>query len=48
MLGPSESALIQLGARFPPCMKDVQGVPVTTQMACAYSVTGYSSDIGLD
>lgn len=34
MLGPSESALIQLGARFPPCMKDVLGVPITTQLAC--------------
>ncbi|KAG0708783.1 hypothetical protein DFH29DRAFT_889030 [Suillus ampliporus] len=34
MLGPSESALIYLGARFPPCMKVVQGLPVTTQMAC--------------
>jgi len=34
MLGPSESALIQLGARFPPCMKDVQGVSITTQLAC--------------
>ncbi|EGO05403.1 hypothetical protein SERLA73DRAFT_174545 [Serpula lacrymans var. lacrymans S7.3] len=34
MLGPSESALINLGARFPPCMKIVQGVPETMQMAC--------------
>ncbi|THH11749.1 hypothetical protein EW146_g7942 [Bondarzewia mesenterica] len=34
MLGPSQSALINLGARFPPCMKDVPEVPVTTNMAC--------------
>ncbi|KAG1757658.1 hypothetical protein EDB19DRAFT_1891380 [Suillus lakei] len=34
MLGPSESALINLGARFPPCMKVIQGVPLTTQIAC--------------
>ncbi|KAI0961898.1 hypothetical protein AcW1_000859 [Taiwanofungus camphoratus] len=34
MLGPSGSALINVGARFPPCMKDVQGVPITTQFAC--------------
>jgi membrane associated rhomboid family serine protease len=34
MLGPSESALIHLGARFPPCMKVVDGVPVTTEFAC--------------
>jgi hypothetical protein len=34
MLGPSESALINLGARFPPCMKVVQGLPLTTQMPC--------------
>jgi membrane associated rhomboid family serine protease len=34
MLGPSQSALIQLGARFPPCMKLVTGVPVTTLFAC--------------
>ncbi|KDQ63481.1 hypothetical protein JAAARDRAFT_169346 [Jaapia argillacea MUCL 33604] len=34
MLGPSESALINLGARFPPCMKLVEGLPVDTQIAC--------------
>ncbi|KAH7928549.1 rhomboid-domain-containing protein [Leucogyrophana mollusca] len=32
MLGPSESALINLGARFPPCMKAVAGIP--SQIAC--------------
>ncbi|KAH9846838.1 rhomboid-domain-containing protein [Lenzites betulinus] len=34
MLGPSSSALIQLGARFPPCMKDVPDLPVTTLVPC--------------
>jgi hypothetical protein len=34
MLGPSESALINLGARFPPCMKVVEGVPTTTLFGC--------------
>lgn len=34
MLGPSESALINLGARFPPCMKNVAAVPVTLELPC--------------
>ncbi|KAI0053335.1 rhomboid-domain-containing protein [Auriscalpium vulgare] len=34
MLGPSGSALIRVGARFPPCMKTVQDVPVTLQLPC--------------
>ena len=34
MLGPSGSALIRVGARFPPCMKDVSEVPVTLQLPC--------------
>ncbi|ETW87399.1 serine protease S54 [Heterobasidion irregulare TC 32-1] len=34
MLGPSSSALINIGARFPPCMKDVTTVPASTNMAC--------------
>lgn len=34
MLGPSGSALIRVGARFPPCMKSVSSVPVTLQMPC--------------
>jgi membrane associated rhomboid family serine protease len=34
MLGPSSSALINLGARFPPCMKNVQDIPATLQMGC--------------
>ncbi|KAI0332006.1 rhomboid-domain-containing protein [Cubamyces sp. BRFM 1775] len=34
MLGPSSSALIQLGARFPPCMKNVTDFPITTPIPC--------------
>ncbi|KAI0033415.1 hypothetical protein K488DRAFT_77908 [Vararia minispora EC-137] len=34
MLGPSTSALIYVGARFPPCMKDVLTVPITSQYPC--------------
>ncbi|KZT05852.1 rhomboid-domain-containing protein [Laetiporus sulphureus 93-53] len=34
MLGPSESALITLGARFPACMKNVSAIPITTEFAC--------------
>ncbi|OBZ79431.1 hypothetical protein A0H81_00820 [Grifola frondosa] len=34
MLGPSPSALIHVGARFPPCMKDVQGLSSSTSIAC--------------
>lgn len=38
MLGPSESALINLGARFPPCMKSVQNLPSSTLMPCTQHV----------
>jgi len=34
MLGPSGSALIRVGARFPPCMKNVSEVPVTLNLPC--------------
>ncbi|KAE9408180.1 rhomboid-domain-containing protein [Gymnopus androsaceus JB14] len=34
MLGPSGSALINLGARFPPCMKNVTAIPPSTELAC--------------
>jgi len=34
MLGPSGSALIRLGARFPACMKTVPDVPVTLTLPC--------------
>jgi len=35
MLGPSSSALINLGARFPPCMKLIQDIPLDTNLPCA-------------
>lgn len=35
MLGPSSTALITLGARFPPCMKVVSGIPLNTNLPCA-------------
>ncbi|KIP12521.1 hypothetical protein PHLGIDRAFT_81751 [Phlebiopsis gigantea 11061_1 CR5-6] len=34
MLGPSASALINAGARFPACMKIISGLPLSTQFAC--------------
>ncbi|KAF8168193.1 hypothetical protein B0H34DRAFT_50608 [Crassisporium funariophilum] len=34
MLGPSSSALVNLGARFPPCMKLVSQVPPSTPLGC--------------
>ncbi|KAK0506343.1 hypothetical protein EDD18DRAFT_1122984 [Armillaria luteobubalina] len=34
MLGPSSAAIIHVGARFPPCMKYVDGVPPTLEMGC--------------
>ncbi|KAL0951302.1 hypothetical protein HGRIS_008011 [Hohenbuehelia grisea] len=34
MLGPSSSALINVGARFPPCMKLIEDVPPSTLMPC--------------
>ncbi|THH33565.1 hypothetical protein EUX98_g670 [Antrodiella citrinella] len=34
LLGPSSSALINAGARFPPCMTTVQGLPLDTQFPC--------------
>ncbi|KAH9937204.1 uncharacterized protein B0H18DRAFT_969562 [Fomitopsis serialis] len=39
MLGPSESALINVGARFPACMKDVTSIPLTTEFACMSAET---------
>lgn len=36
MLGPSSAALINVGARFPACMKDVAEVPPTLQLGCEF------------
>jgi len=35
MLGPSSTALINLGARFPPCMKLIADIPLDTYLPCA-------------
>ncbi|KAF9535374.1 hypothetical protein CPB83DRAFT_841646 [Crepidotus variabilis] len=45
MLGPSSSALISLGARFPPCMKLVQQVPPSTNLACANNTANPVTEI---
>lgn len=34
MIGPSPSVLINIGARFPPCMRNVQAVPLGFDFAC--------------
>ena len=34
MLGPSGPALINVGARFPPCMKLVDTIPPSTLLGC--------------
>ncbi|KIJ45523.1 hypothetical protein M422DRAFT_29657 [Sphaerobolus stellatus SS14] len=34
MLGPSSSALIHVGARFVPCMKPIEGVPLNFALPC--------------
>ncbi|WVW79247.1 hypothetical protein I302_101213 [Kwoniella bestiolae CBS 10118] len=34
MIGPSAEVLINIGARFPPCMKYVEDLPPTFQLAC--------------
>jgi len=34
MLGPTSSALINAGARFPPCMKIIADIPLTLSFAC--------------
>lgn len=34
MLGPSSTTLINVGARFAPCIKFVEAVPPTTLIGC--------------
>ncbi|WWC91298.1 uncharacterized protein L201_006241 [Kwoniella dendrophila CBS 6074] len=34
MIGPSSEVLINIGARFPPCMKYVEALPPTFSLAC--------------
>jgi hypothetical protein len=45
MLGPSGSALIRLGARFPACMKTVPDVPVTLNLPCKLAFVGCAAHV---
>ncbi|KAI0721378.1 rhomboid family-domain-containing protein [Cerioporus squamosus] len=45
MLGPSSSALIELGARFPPCMKNVTDFPITTPVACLNNTANPATEL---
>ncbi|KAF5384958.1 hypothetical protein D9615_001441 [Tricholomella constricta] len=45
MLGPSSSALINLGARFPPCMKLVEAVPPSTNFGCLNNTANPPTEI---
>lgn len=45
MLGPSSSALINLGARFPPCMKLVESVPPSTNFGCLNNTANPPTEI---
>jgi len=45
MLGPSSSALINLGARFPPCMKFVSQVPPSTLLGCMNNTANPATSI---
>jgi len=45
LLGPSSSALINLGSRFPPCMKLVEQVPPTTLLGCLNNTANPATSI---
>ncbi|KAJ6509455.1 hypothetical protein C8R47DRAFT_26199 [Mycena vitilis] len=45
MLGPSSTTLINVGARFPPCMKLVTAVPPTTQIGCLNNTANPATEI---
>ncbi|KAJ7630858.1 rhomboid family-domain-containing protein [Roridomyces roridus] len=45
MLGPSSTTLINVGARFPPCMKLVASVPPTTQIGCLNNTANPATEI---
>ncbi|KIY50552.1 rhomboid-domain-containing protein [Fistulina hepatica ATCC 64428] len=45
MLGPSGAVLINVGARFPPCMKYVKAVPPTMSMACMNDTANPATEI---
>ncbi|KAJ7225593.1 rhomboid-domain-containing protein [Mycena pura] len=45
MLGPSSTTLINVGARFPPCMKFVADVPPTTEIGCLNNTANPATEI---
>ncbi|KAF7347901.1 RHOMBOID-like protein [Mycena venus] len=45
MLGPSSTTLINVGARFPPCMKLVDAVPPTEQIGCLNNTANPATEI---
>ncbi|KAJ7038285.1 hypothetical protein C8F04DRAFT_375518 [Mycena alexandri] len=45
MLGPSSTTLINVGARFPPCMKLVTALPPTTQIGCLNNTANPATEI---
>ncbi|KAF7320068.1 RHOMBOID-like protein [Mycena kentingensis (nom. inval.)] len=45
MLGPSSTVLINVGARFPPCMKLVTEVPPTMQIGCLNNTANPATEI---
>ncbi|KAG0181273.1 hypothetical protein DFQ29_008882 [Apophysomyces sp. BC1021] len=45
MIGPSIQVLIELGARFPPCMRNVTTMPPTDRYILACSILQLTSPI---
>ncbi|KAF7306856.1 RHOMBOID-like protein [Mycena indigotica] len=45
MLGPSSTTLINIGARFPPCMKRIDDVPPTMPIACLNNTANPATEI---
>ncbi|KAJ7932479.1 hypothetical protein B0H13DRAFT_1955625 [Mycena leptocephala] len=45
MLGPSSTTLINIGARFPPCMKLIEAVPPTTPIGCLNNTANPATEI---
>ncbi|KAG8960612.1 hypothetical protein FRC05_006720 [Tulasnella sp. 425] len=45
LLGPSQAALIEIGARYAPCMKAIEEVPATLQMGCPSNTANPPTDL---
>ncbi|KAG8931775.1 hypothetical protein FRC02_002182 [Tulasnella sp. 418] len=45
LLGPSQSVLIEVGARFAPCMKHVEDAPPTFMLGCANNTANPATSI---